>query len=92
MIMSGQSTILIRWLYLFPARITIIICETSCDVASVALRFPYNLRKYVFQFFNARAGQVDAQMELGHPGLKPLNCPFGTSCSVPGLNGAIHLI
>ena len=78
-------------LYLFPTRITIIIYETSCDVASVALRFPKNIRKYVFQFFDARAGQVDAQMELGHPGLKPLNRQFGTSCSVPGLNGGIHL-
>ena len=78
-------------LYLFPTRITIIIYQTSCDVASVALRFPKNIRKYVFQFFDARAGQVDAQMELGHPGLKPLNRQFGTSCSVPGLNGGIHL-
>ena len=34
---------------------------------------------------NAYAGQANAKMVLRHPELKPLNCPFGTSCSVPGL-------
>ena len=35
-------------LYPFPARITIMTCETTCDVASVALRFTYNLLSMCF--------------------------------------------